>query len=373
MRSRFLIASLALLIAVVGSASGLELTNGRMRLVLFDSTDRFSAFYKSAAGEWTPLFYSQDPRTTVLEVKAGNTVYRMGDTSRFQGAVTKTPNGGQIAWTSSELGVSESFSFATSANASEADGVRITIQVTNLSSNPVKIGMRYLIDTYLGEQNRIEFMTPSQGSMTNETQFTGAQVPAYWISPNDSKMSVALEDVMRGAGVTPPDRVIFANWKRLNDSQWSYTYDPSRNFNLLPYSINDSAVALYYDPTDVEPGASRTVTMLLGQYSPGGWGAQPAQASTASSSAATPAVTQLLEQASSTPGTSQTSSAPSGGVSTTSPHAAINSDLKTVNGVLQQIQQMLASPGSVSQSDIDVLRQVLDKLNARKSQDEGRQ
>ncbi len=373
MKSRFPLVFVVLLLTVGAGTYGLELTQGNMRVVLFENTGRFSAYFKSSAGEWTPLFYSQDPRTTVLELLVGNDLYRLGDSSRFRQNVTKTPNGGgQITFTSQKVSVTETFSFAKSANASQADGVRVSLRFTNLSSGSLSVGARYIVDTYLGEQSRIEFVTPTDGSMTNETAFSGSQVPAYWVSPKDKQKSVALEAVLRGSGVTTPNKVIFANWKRLNESNWDYTVDTTRNFNMLPYSINDSAVAMYYDPGQLAAGASRTIELLIGQYSQSGWGAAATSQPTAtpaagSSTTPNPAVT--LDQAN-TAGQGSTSSS-TGLFSQPATPATIQSDLNTVNGVLLQIQKMLASPDTVSQSDIDGLRQVLDKLNARKTRTGG--
>ncbi|HUX22257.1 MAG TPA: hypothetical protein VMW69_13525 [Spirochaetia bacterium] len=374
--TRRLLLLTALFFATVSTALfGLEITNGKLRLVLTEDTNRFSIYYNTSGSNWTPLFYAQDPRTTILGVLAGNDFYRMGDSSRFKASVTKTSNGGEISWTSQTLTVSQDFAFKTSIGASGADGLLVTVRVTNNTAGPMSVGVRYLIDTYLGEENRIEFMTPGEASMSNETEFSGQQVPAYWISPGDRKLSVALEEVMRGSGVTTPDRVVFANWKRLNDAGWDFTSDPNRNFNLLPYSINDSAVAVYYDAKSVAAGASRTITLLLGQYSAAGWGSVVPVSSTASASANTTtqpnaAVTQLLNQANAAaaPPASSTSQGPSANSPQSDARTAVQTDLSTVNGVLDQIQKMLASPQGVTQSDIDGLRQVLDTLNAKKTQ-----
>lgn len=349
-------------------AFALEITSGKIRIDLAESSGRFIAYERTSANDWTPLFYAQDPRTTVLEVRAGQDVYRMGDSSHFKQKVEKTQSGGQISWTSNRLSVTESFRFMTSAGAAQADGFLITISLANRSTDPLSLGARYLLDTSLGEQSRIEFVTPSDGSMSNETQFQGSGVPAYWASPLDRHMTVALEQLLRAPGVTLPDRVVFANWKRLNDSRWDYTVDTSRNFNMLPYSINDSAVAVYYDPQTVQPGATRTITMLMGQYSSAGW-AQPSTASKAPApTQPSPAVTQLLDQLGSAFPAAQPGGAAPAGSTSAATRSSVVTDLKTVDSALQEIQKMLDAPGTASQSNLDVLRQVLDKLTARKTQ-----
>lgn len=410
-RRVFALAGLALLFAA-SSVSGLELTKGKIRLDLMQNTGRFIAYYHASANTWTPLFYAPDPRTTVLELRVGKKLYRMGDSSRFRDKVTRLQNGGEIRWSSKELEVTERFHFEASRGSKTADGFLITIGITNRGSAPLSVGARYLIDTSLGEQSRIEFVTPSDGSMSNETGFRGAGVPAYWISPLNQRMSVALEAVLRAPGVTLPNRIIFANWKRLYRSGWSYTVDPSRNFNLLPYSINDSAVAMYYDPAILAPGATRTITLLLGQHSESGWSGgvgsgtaagqpaapKPAPAATAQPSPRTPQGAAPRSTAPQAPSSEQAPSrqqqggaapqpsaaAPQQPKSGTSPAASpaphsstgaaagqprtsVLSNLASVDQTLQRIQKMLDNPGSVSQTDLDSLKKELEQLNAQKS------
>ena len=59
--------------------------------------------------------------------------------------------------------------------------------------------------------------------------------------------------------VTSPDKVIFSNWKRLDESGWTLNVKDGRNFNLLPYSINDSAVSHYYEPIRIPQGGKPQV------------------------------------------------------------------------------------------------------------------
>jgi hypothetical protein len=96
----------------------------------------------------------------------------------------------------------------------------------------------------------------------------------YWLSPSaDAPAEVGLVCITEGSTVTPPDKIVFANWKRLSDASWDYKTSSSRNFNLMPYSINDSAVCMYYDPVDIPASGSREIVLVLGNmplldYSP---------------------------------------------------------------------------------------------------------
>jgi hypothetical protein len=72
-------------------------------------------------------------------------------------------------------------------------------------------------------------------------------------------------------GIEKPDSIVFANWKRLNESSWSYDVNASRSFSNPPYSINDSAIALYFDPEALQPGDERLINLVFGSYDQAGY------------------------------------------------------------------------------------------------------
>ncbi|HUZ17990.1 MAG TPA: hypothetical protein VMV68_06365 [Spirochaetia bacterium] len=359
---------LLLLGTLAVTAHAIDLSAGQLRLTLYESTGRFSLSTLTPGGAVVPLFYAQDPRTTVLSVRVGDEVYRMGDSQHFKTSVKQLGAGAQITWTSGDLTVTERFDLVTSVGANAPDGLRIAITLSNISSGPLSVGARYVLDTYLGEQSRIHFMTDSGQTVTTEMAYDSSQMPAYWLSPKDSAKSIAFEVVTKGQGVTTPDRLVFSNWKRLNDSEWEVSVEPGRAFNLLPYSINDSAAALFYNPETLAAGATRTINMLMGDYAPAGWPSTQSAGGAVSS-----AVSQLLgaasqssspaqgaPQATGSPGSASTASA-------ASPRSAVEADLSTVQNTVSQIDKMLSGSASYTQSDIDALTQALDKLSSRKN------
>lgn len=345
-RAGRVLAIVSLLVVTVPVAS-LDLTEGRLKLSLLEGTGRFSLSYLSPLqnGSYIPLLAAQDPRTSLLAVAVGNKVYRMGESSVFSEVAQKTSTGGRFVWTSPFLVVTETFTFVSSSGSPLADGVRIDLGLKNVSEQDQSVGARYLFDTYLGEASLVHFQTDTLKEVTRELTLTPADKAVYWVSPLvGNQEQVGLQCMLTGAGVTAPDRVVFANWKRLSDSSWSFEASPSRSFSVLPYSVNDSAVAQYYDPRTLAPRSETTITLLLGKYNPSGFAL--AAASTASFQSA---VQESLAVA-------------KGSQDTT---VALRADLATVDRIIAQIDAKMAADAAVSDEELSLMESAVSDLQSR--------
>ncbi len=363
MRARIHRAVLATLLALAAlPAWPLDLTEGRLRLTLHDGIGRFSLGYLSNTREsaYTPLLVAQDPRTTMLSLVVGNKVYRMGEGSEFAESSEKTETGARFIWKSSLLTVSEDFSFLSSSASSAADGLRIDLTIRNTSRQDLSVGARYLFDTYLGEASFQHFRTNVLADVTKELTLSGTALPQYWVSPlsNDAE-ELGLQVMTSGEGISVPDRIVFANWKRLSDASWSYTTSSARNFNLLPYSVNDSAVCQYYEPRMLARGKEMTLTLCLGKYNAAGFALRKPEPTVALAAAA-PATPPAIETP---PPAPPAPSAPPAAA------RATQSDLAAVNALLSRINSGIAARAAVTPADIEGMRAAIAELQSRSSKD----
>ncbi len=265
------ILTLILILSIFSSSVwALELKEGKMKLILHEESGRISIFCqnKLISEEYTSLLLSQDPRTSGITLIVNNKTMRMGDTYAFDQTVAETRSGAEFIWESNTLKVSENFSFVTSPKNNISDGVKIMVTIENISEETLSIGMKYLFDTWLGEKNksRTHFYTSDGAEIDSETMLAG-MMPDYWISAKGFNSDTGLLVMLDNESVTQPDNVVFANWKRLDESRHDFKVNSGRNFNLLPYSINDSAVSHYYAPLRVPPGGKRVITLILGNIS----------------------------------------------------------------------------------------------------------
>ena len=338
----------AMLFVMCAPGWALDLSDGALRLTLYERIGRFSISFvpKARNGVPVPLLSAQDPRTTMLSVVVGNKIYRMGETSAFSTTVEKSARGGRFVWKSPFMQVTETFTFISSADSSLTSGVQIDIGLKNVSEKAFNAGVRYLFDTWLGESSFVHFRTDTLSQMSRELTLLPRDNALYWVSPlvGDPE-DVGFQVMTSGAGVTVPDRIVFGNWKRLTDASWNYESSTDRNFSLLPYSVNDSAVSQYYDPRAIPPGTEVTITLVLGKFSRAGF----RSAGPASPQGFAASVEQSLAAAKTTGDDGQ----------------AVRADLSTVNRILTEIDAALAATGQVSEDTLGLMESALNDLGGR--------
>jgi len=312
-------ALLVLLLGVVlPCAWPLEVDSGRLRLVLHEGIGRFSLY---ADGQ--PLFIAQDPRSSGLALLLDDRVYKLGDSTEFLEKAETGPGGAAFSFSAKRCTVTEGFSLQ------GENGLVLTITVTNRSERDLAAGIRFLLDTNLGENGQPHFLTSRDRQITSETSYDRADLPEYWLSRSSRDAGApGLQGILTGEGVTAPDRLVLANWKRLKEAAWSYEAAVGRSFSDLPYSINDSAVCQFYDPLTLAPGATRTVTIRLAVV---GAAAGPL------------ALTARSDRE----------------------ELGLLGDLRVLNGVLQQLERKLQTRAGLSGEELRLIEQILADLKKR--------
>ncbi|HUX50135.1 MAG TPA: hypothetical protein VMW73_05020 [Spirochaetia bacterium] len=350
-----------LLGAATMNLSALELKAGRLKLDLFENTGRFSLSYleNPQANQYVPLFFSDDPRTSGLSILQDDSLYRMGDSSNFKMSLAKADNGASFVWTSPKLAVTQEFQFIRSQDSSLVNGLLITVTIKNTGTQPTTVGARYIIDTTLGEHSAAHFRTKAEGPITHEASVVPSAADPYVLSEASATADMGLEIMLSGAGLTVPDKVVLANWKRLNESPWQFDVNASRDFNLLPYSINDSAIAIYYNPLSLPAGGERTIVTAIGNKSSAGFTA--GLTATAATSAVAPAATTSTEPALAQPGGNVVNNAQVN-------DSTLQGNYRKASDLLDQINQLLTLPsGTVTAQELNSLKEKLNALEAQKS------
>jgi|GEM_PF-2190356 len=134
-------------------------------------------------------------------------------------------------------------------------------QVTNRDSVDLSIGLRSLLDIQIGANDGAPYFVPGVGTLTFEQQFSGAQVPPFWIAFQAADFDPSFLrglGLVRDAGVTAPDDLIVANWRKIQEQPFDYTVDATRVIT------GDSAVALLWRPRSVRPGQSFEINTRYG-------------------------------------------------------------------------------------------------------------
>jgi len=263
--------------------------------------------------------------------------------------------GARFVWRSTFLQVTETFTLIPAVGSSLTTGVRIDLSLRNLTEQQIMAGARFLFDTYLGEPGNLHFKTSALAQVNRELTLTPADKTAWWESPlaNDPN-NFGLQVMMSGPGITTPDRVVFANWKRLSDSSWAYDTSAARNFSLLPYSVNDSAAAQYYEARPIPRSGEVIFTLALGLFTAAGYdglsgGPSPVAQPAAQDFPAT--VMQFLAQ----------------GRNAADDADAARADLATANAILGEIDAKMGVSASMSDEELTLIESALKDLRSRSS------
>ena len=240
-----------------------EVTNGYIRLIINESSGRYSIYYLSNpnASRYEPLFSGEDPATSYASILMDGKVYRLGG-KFFKTSFGRHDGLPALIFEGENITVTQSFKPVKSANSKYINGIMVTYAIQNTGSESAAVGLRILIDTDLGENLKNTFLTGEQ-IVKNETLLEGHSGERFWISrgKNTALMGSIINPVDPDAKV--PDLIHFANWKRLNDAPWKIKYVKKRSFTNAPYSINDSAVCYFYDPQILNPGSDFTYSIVL--------------------------------------------------------------------------------------------------------------
>jgi hypothetical protein len=159
----------------------------------------------------------------------------------------------------------------------------------NTGAQPRTVGLRFLLDTFIGGNDGVPFLIPGQqaGCETFHVFQTGAEVPDYLLAleTNDLRNpgTVARIQLKPGGAIEAPEKVILGAWPSpalnpLIDREeprplgaltlWDV---PVRSMQTIT-SLNtlftrfdpDSAVVMYWPPRELKPGKSRVVGFAYG-------------------------------------------------------------------------------------------------------------
>jgi hypothetical protein len=338
---RIIIAA-SFLLAFGAGLQALEAREGLVKIIVDESTARVSIYrlVDIAKERYVALIFDQDPRTSFQTLSADGRQYKLGDASEFRFSTGRTDTGIRIEFRSSSFVLRQFLDFAKSDGSALADGIRVAFEIENISEREASLGLRCLLDTWLGEKSGIHFVSDKRTRISEETAILRASDDSWVATPGD-KASFMVQ--FAGPGIDRPDKVVLANWKRLSDASWGFDVNSQRNFTLVPYSINDSAIALYWEPISVARGGSRRISFVMGTLNEKGYPEASEKTTTEQIFAST-----VLGSA-----------APDAAT-------AMAADIVAVRDLVSRIDRALSTGGTISDDELAAWRKILDRLEERK-------
>lgn len=288
LRARVFMMGLLILAVLIPSAlPALDLTAGALRMELIPSTSSFriylrtqaesvgrtSALQSSEVQLALPLLYPDDPTTSYFTLLENGRVYHPAHDSNFRRTLIETETGHPaFVFTSRDLEVRQVF-IPTAGRRIAADAFEMRFEIHNSSTRPRTISLRYVLDTHLGEKSGIhgvlELSDGSQQIPSYETSFEPGKYSAVRTTLGSAAPGALglripfISDQPGDTGNTTPQKVVIANWRRIDESGWDYTPVSGRGFSYPPYSRNDSAIVLFYPETTISPGEGQQFAIQL--------------------------------------------------------------------------------------------------------------
>jgi hypothetical protein len=328
-------------------ATAIDFAKGKVKLVLDEKKNGFIVYSLSdvSTQKYVPLLFDKDPRTSFIAVVIDGDTIRLDDESFFK-RVPSTGKTPELLYKSAKCNVSVRFSFVTSLATGFEEGVRFDISIENTSDREVAIGLKTVLDTYLGEKSQNHFYSDYR-SISSETVLT-KDSKDNWIVSGSKGSPLGLMLILKDENTQPADKVYLANWSKLNTLTDFADFKANQNFTVQPYSINDSAIGLFYSPIKIESAGRATFSFTIGNKNSKGFR------------------TETLSQTTAEP------PAQAGVDAKASDAYLSDSILLSINDLLRLIDERLQSPDDTSAADIENLRKQVESLEAQLRQNEAK-
>jgi hypothetical protein len=194
---------------------------------------------------------------TTVRVDGADYIYGSSSGTLVQAPTDDSATSSVSQWQVGDILVTQRLSLATNSATGRQDVAQIQYAVQNVGSVSHDVGVRLMIDTEINYNDAALFRVPGVGALQAETEFTGANVPSgtYVFDTPSNTTNIAFIEC--GFSGPAPDRMVFGRWSGLKSAYWDYVVSG----DLAGY---DSAYALYWNPTGLVPGASRTYVSSYG-------------------------------------------------------------------------------------------------------------
>ncbi len=253
MNKRLLILGILILnIACFTFAAEQTETNFKLK---FDETVSTWEMHYNSNGKVSPLLENRDPSTSYSVISVDGKNYRLKKNSFFNQHIEEYPGLMVVHWSNRILHITQSVQLDNSIK-----GFKITLSIRNLSKNYTSVGLKQIFDTFNNTEGA-DFLINGNIPLDSEQSWKGSDIPEYWGTNPEKNEDLRL--TFTPLGDRKPDQIIFANWKRISDSDWNFNVRNGRDFSLLPYSINDSAAGVYYNPVSIPPGTEIAIQYAL--------------------------------------------------------------------------------------------------------------
>lgn len=250
-----------------------KLTNEYIKIIGHPESGRF--IIKTTGGDPeldtdqnADLLKEEYPPTSLTTLRIDERDYIFGDTGAGYFVTRLMERDGKMicVWSARNIEITQILKIVKGPTTGRMDTVEISYIIWNKDSREHNIGIRIMLDTYLGGNDNVPFKLPGIGDVTTETALYKDNIPDYWYAfDNLINPNIRVQGTLKVAGANNPDKVIFANWGKIRKNLWDFVIEKGKPF-LRPSGEPDSAIAIYWFPRKFNPNDTFTVATYYGLY-----------------------------------------------------------------------------------------------------------
>lgn len=198
--------------------------------------------------------------TNAFYLKTSKKSYNLVTDNNVRASARQTSDGAVITYeVASVAQVNVYFSCMSSEKKKDADMIKVTATVKNISNRNDDFTLKAIMDTVLGEAAAFHFYTWEDIPVKNEVLYRTLQNQKWFVSKN---MNAAMQLFFSGADCTVPDLVALANYSTLEKNSWEPDMLSYRVFDTV-LSYNNSAVCTIWKPMKLAPSESGKVVFYI--------------------------------------------------------------------------------------------------------------
>ena len=188
--------------------------------------------------------------TNAFYLKNSKKVYNLVTDSTVAKSTKRTKNGAYVIYEIPSVAqIMVDFATFASEEKKDADMIKVTATIKNLSTRNDEFSLKAVLDTVLGESDQHHFYTWENVSVKNEVLYRTLQNQKWFVSKNGN---AAMQFFFTGADATTPELVALANYSTLEKPNWEPDMLSYRAFDTV-LSYNDSAVCAIWKSVKLAP------------------------------------------------------------------------------------------------------------------------
>lgn len=246
------------------SSDSTKLVGSNFMVEVDNETGRFIPFgRKRSKDPWIPLLFFDNPPTSSFNFfyKGKKIPFGEGGKTSFSEIMIEN-NSIVYKWNDLYMNFELIYSLTRSSDSVVLDTLQIDLNINNLVNEERVIDFSFVIDTYLGEEAGPHFILPGNIPVNKEMVFYGSSIMSEIVSKGKNDFPV-INIIFDHSGNVMPERLYFTNWKRFERNMGMFEVVDGRNFNLEPFSINDSVVVVEYKDQKINYSRKKNYTFYF--------------------------------------------------------------------------------------------------------------